>query len=315
MAKRGKGRIPRHAPPARRREPRYLDSFTEFDLEFWDTRSVDAARYGNNVYFDLEKQRVAHHDELVAAVRDAGGVEVPVDGWVRITEYQWCLAPLSAAGSLKRIGGRFNIGEDLDLRAKPFPALYIAHDYDTAMQEYFGGPPSASALSAHEMMLRRPNSFATFVIDGHLHNVFDLRELPRLDAFVSIIKRFTLTKETREFARRNGLAARKLVRSSRELHDRVLASSNDWRMEPLLVDLRRQARSWDVTWRRPDTRDFCTRHSKEGHCASRSTRATSPAPTPICKCAVLRRPDRHAYGSIARTCALRAELVCESGSA
>lgn len=237
MGRRGKGHIPRYAPPARRREPGYLDSFTEHDLEFWHTRSVDAARYGNAVYFDLEKQRVAHHDELVAAVRDAGGIELSIDGWVRITEYQWCLAPLSSAGSIKRIGGRFNVGEDLDLRAKPFPALYIAHDYDTAMYEYFGGPPSTNELSAHEIMLRRANSFATFVIDGHLHNVFDLRDLKRLDGFVSIIKRFTLTKETRELARRSGLPARKLVRSSRELHERVLASSKDWRMEPLLVDV------------------------------------------------------------------------------
>jgi hypothetical protein len=100
---------------------------------------VDAARYRNAVYFDLEKQRVAHHAELVASLQDAGGIDLPIEDWVRITDYQWSLSPLSPLGSLKRIGGRFNVGEDLDLRAKPFPALYIAHDHDTAMYEYFGG--------------------------------------------------------------------------------------------------------------------------------------------------------------------------------
>lgn len=218
--------------------PGYLDSFTEQDLEYWDSRSVDATRYGNAVYFDLEKQRVAHHHELVAALRDAGSIEVPIDGWVRITEYQWCLTPLSAAGSISRIGGRFNIGSDLDLRAKPFPALYIAHDHDTAMYEYFsGGPRKNSALATHELMLRRPSSFATFVLDGHLENVFDLRDYARLEAFIAIIRRFRLTDETRQLARKCGLPPRQLLRTAKELQQRLLTSSDEWRTEPLFVDV------------------------------------------------------------------------------
>lgn len=238
MTRRKRGsRPPKYPPPTRRQAPGYLDSFTEADIEYWHTRSVDARRYGNAVYFDLEKQRVAHHDELVSAVRNAGGIEVPICDWVRITDYQWCLAPLSPIGSLKRIGGRFNIGEDLDLRAKPFPALYIAHDTDTAMFEYFGGPPSSTALSSHEMMLRRSTSFTTFIIDGQLENVFDLRDYSKLTEFASIIRKFTLTKETRDIARKCSLPPRALMRSPRLMQEKILEASKDWRVEPLMADI------------------------------------------------------------------------------
>jgi RES domain-containing protein len=235
--KRGGGR-PRYAPQAPRRPTGYLDSFTEQDLEYWHTRSVDAARYGNAVYFDLEKQRVAHHDQLVASLGNAGSIAMSIDAWVRITEYQWCLTPLSAAGSIKRIGGRFNIGSDLDLRAKPFPALYIAHDYDTAMSEYFSGSPRTNgALAMHELMLTRPSSFATIVLDGNLENVFDLRDHARMNAFVAIIRRFKLTQETRELGRRLGLPPSRLVQSAKGLQQKLFAPPSHWRTEPLMVDV------------------------------------------------------------------------------
>lgn len=224
-------------PPVRRRVPGFLDAFTAEDVDLWHKRSLDARIYANGVFFDLEKQRVAHHDEIVAALRDAGGIEVPIKDWVRITDYQWSLTPLSALGSVKGIGGRFNVGEALSLRAKTFPALYIGHDADTAMYEYFGGPPSTSALSAHELMLRRPTSFATFSVNGNLENVLDLRDHQKLDAFVEIVKKFKLTKETREIARKAGIAPRELIRTSKQLQTKLFEDSKTWRVEPLMTDI------------------------------------------------------------------------------
>lgn len=235
MAKRR--RISRHRAAGGRRGFRILDSFTEADLEIWSQRSFDAARYSNAVYFDLEKQRVAHHDELVDALRSAGGIKVPIRDWVRVTDYKWSHMPLSAGGSIKRIGGRFNVGEDLHLRAKPFSALYIAHDFETAMFEFFGGPPKASALKAHELLLRGESSIATIMLEGEIENVLDLREIQKLGAFVSIIKNFTLTNETRAIARRAGLKQYELVRTTKSLKRMLNVHPNRWRLEPLMADV------------------------------------------------------------------------------
>ena len=119
-----------------------LDVFTERDLERWSERSEDAQSYCDRVYFDLERQRAKHHDELCNALRSATPLDVHVDTWARVTDYRWSLTPLSTAGSLRGIGGRFNIGKDLDrARNQEFPALYIAADVDTAFLEYFGVHP------------------------------------------------------------------------------------------------------------------------------------------------------------------------------
>lgn len=226
--KKKRGR-PRHQP---QRPSGFLDSFTFEDVKHWNARSVDAQRYSNAVYFDLEKQRVSHHDALVSALRDAGGIELPITDWVRVTGNRWALQPLSSVGSIKGIGGRFNVGDALRLRAQVFPALYIAHDLDTAMYEYFGGPPASSALSMHELALRREGGFAVFVLEGQLENVLDIRDEKRLTAFVSIIKQFRLTKETQQLAKKCSLPPRMLMRSVKTLRDKLLDAPEAWRTEP-----------------------------------------------------------------------------------
>jgi hypothetical protein len=111
-----------------------LDAFTARDLEVWETRSIDLQSYHDRVYYDLERQRAARYEELCVALRAAPACEVSVDGWVRVTDWRWSLTPLSPAGSLKGIGGRLNIGGDLDrARGQAFPCLYIAQDIETAL--------------------------------------------------------------------------------------------------------------------------------------------------------------------------------------
>src|SRR5690606_26191952 len=80
-------------------------------------------------------------------------------------------------------------------------------------------------------------SFANFSIEGQLSNVLDLRDLSALEDFVAIIKKFKLTRDTRQLARKYNLPARPLVRSTQNLQDRVLAASDAWRIEPLLADI------------------------------------------------------------------------------
>ena len=215
-----------------------LDAFTSEDLDFWSTRSANVQGYYDRVYYDLERQRAARYDELCAALRAIPGIEVDVDRWVRVTDWRWNLAPLSAAGSLKTIGGRFNIGADLDrARGQAFPCLYLAHDVETAYREYFGAPlASRSAkLTLGEFALRRETSFTTFSVNGELDQVLDLREPSGLADFIKITSTFDLSNDTRKFARSARLPPPLpglVIQTPRELWKRLLAPPHVWRLEP-----------------------------------------------------------------------------------
>lgn len=217
-----------------------LDTFTEKDIEYWAGRSGDAQRYSDRVYFDLERQRAANHDALCESLRNAGGIDIEIDGWARVCDYRWSLTPLSPVGSLKGIGGRFNIGSDLDrARGQQFPALYIAEDADTAYLEFFGGAPDASAggLKIQEFALRRKSSFTTFMLRGRVENVLDLRTSHSLKAFARIIATFEWSTDTRRFARSIGVPLRTLMRTPGQIHTRILLSPGDWRSEPQLFGI------------------------------------------------------------------------------
>jgi hypothetical protein len=196
----------RHQQRGPKRTSFILDVFTETDIERWSSRSADAQRYSDYGYFDLERQRVARYDELCDSLRSAGSIEVDIGSWTRITDYRWSLEPLSSIGSLKGIGGRFNIGQDLDrARAQFFPALYIAENLDTAFCEFFGGPLSDQhgPLNLQEFALRRATSFTTFALRGKIENVFDLTASTSLHRFAGIVSRFQLSADTRRFARQS----------------------------------------------------------------------------------------------------------------
>ncbi len=217
-----------------------LDVFTEQDIERWSARSEDGQQYSDRVYFDLERQRAEHHEELCCALRAVESIEVDLDSWARVTNYQWSLEPLSPAGSLRGIGGRFNIGSELGrARNQEFPALYLAADVDTAFCEFFGGSPEArsSGLLLQEFALRRRTSFTTFTLRGQVENVFDLRDTRGLREFAKIIARFRLSSDTRRYARKVNLRPRTLIQNSRELLSRALAAPDVWRTEPQLFGI------------------------------------------------------------------------------
>lgn len=217
-----------------------LDTFTERDIEFWSERSEAAQQYSDRIYFDLERQRAQRHDDLCDALRSAAGIDLSTDGWARVCDYRWSLSPLSPAGSLKGIGGRFNIGSDLDrARGQEFPALYIGEDVDTAYLEYFGGEPDSDAggLKLQELALRRMSSFTTFALRGRVENVLDLRTADSLKGFAKIVATFELSSDTRRFARSIGVPVRQLMRTATQIRRMMLAAPKAWRSEPQLLGI------------------------------------------------------------------------------
>jgi hypothetical protein len=116
-----------------------LDRFTINDLRHWQTGSRAIKEYHLRVFHELEAQRQLYRGELLNALKEAKHASVfSVERWVRIVDYKYSNQPLSAVGSVKSIGGRFNVGEDLGGQYSPFHALYIAEDTDTAFREYYG---------------------------------------------------------------------------------------------------------------------------------------------------------------------------------
>jgi hypothetical protein len=218
----------------------FLDSFTEAQLEDW-TRGGDLLqRLADKAYFELEALRAAKYDALCDALRSSPGVSLDVNNWSRVTDYRWSLSPLSPAGSIKGIGGRFNIGETLDrARGQAFPCLYIAESIETAYAEYFGDSLSTrmGPLTLGELALRRESSFTTFLLKGRLERVLDLRDDISLKPFADIIRHFNFSSQTKAAFRSAGLQQREIIRSVKNLRRRLLMEPKAWRQEPSLFGI------------------------------------------------------------------------------
>ena len=93
-----------------------LDRFNEAALETWTELSADLDELQDILYFNLEPERRRLRPDLLKALQTTQPTQLEIKNWVRIVDYQWTMYPLSAAGSLTGIGGRFNVGTDLDSR-------------------------------------------------------------------------------------------------------------------------------------------------------------------------------------------------------
>ena len=222
---------PKRGQPAKPKAGVELERFTDADLRTWKRQAEDLERYHVELFFHLEGQRALRHEDLRDALRQSVPASIIVDRWVRIIDYKYSLQPLSASGSLIR-GGRFNIGRDLEPNKYPvFPALYLAADYNTAYAERFGTRPSVSdKLKGHEYALRSPGSFTSVNVNGHLHNLFDLRNGKNLRQFATIISEFDLPKELRALAASAGIRSPLLVKNAGQLKLSLLA--HNWRAYP-----------------------------------------------------------------------------------
>lgn len=213
-----------------------LDHFSAADLDRWDQLSHAEQTFHDRVYYDLERQRAVHHNALCAVLRDLDPVSIALDPpWCRVTDWTWNLTPLSPAGSLLGIGGRFNIGRQLDrARGQAFPCLYIAQDEATARAEKFGKSNNGSdhTLSTYDFALRRADAFVTFPLEGRVDQALDLRDPKPLKKLVDIIKCFELSPDTIKFGKAAGFPARSLITTTRELHKWLLKAPSAWRAEP-----------------------------------------------------------------------------------
>lgn len=181
-----------------------LERFTESDLETWKRRSRELDEVHDSLYHGLEPERNRRRDQLTAALNAKPAAPFDFESWGRMVEFRYSNDPLSAAGSVRSIGGRFNIGNDCDESgaAVVFPALYIADSYETAHRECYQISPDKireTGLTASELCLRKSDSYVR--LRGHIERVFDMRDLRNLGPVAKVLSKFAVPPELVNLAR------------------------------------------------------------------------------------------------------------------
>ena len=212
-----------------------LDRFSLENLTRWTQLSSDLDELQAILFFGLQPEQRRLRPELIAALHAEQRVEHRMQRWVRNVAYRYSLEPLSAAGSLHGYGGRFNPGNDLDAGTlRPFPALYIAQDVETAFREKFQLPSSAGidGLRPEELALTQIGSFLTLVVNGVLRNVFDMTSPRSLAGIARILGRIKMPERARRLQKKLGISTRALsmVRTGPHLH--AAALHLNWRALP-----------------------------------------------------------------------------------
>ncbi|MGQ0525249.1 MAG: RES family NAD+ phosphorylase [Betaproteobacteria bacterium] len=215
-----------------------LEQFSRASLSQWKATGRVLAALTHALFFGLENQRAESAGALVDAVRL--GVTGPFEfhNWARIVDWRFSTAPLSLEGSVRGDGGRFNIGSTLNPAAySPFPALYLAEDFETAYRERFGLTRTSTigGLSAEEVTLRRLTSFTHVKLRGTVDGIVDIANPQALKAIVSVIARFKMPDNVLPMARALGLRPPGLIRTTSGLQRQLLHSN--WRMQPSQYDL------------------------------------------------------------------------------
>lgn len=212
-----------------------LDRFTERDLETWERASRDLDDLHAKLYFNTELERRRLRAELIDAINVKPAAPFDFSGWCRMMEYRWGNTPLSSAGSIRGFGGRFNVGNDIELSLiDPFPALYVADSQATAYRERYqisdAGAPGGG-LSNVELDLGV--STCTVRLDGHIDRVLDVTDPLALAPICRIFKKIRMPPEVARIMKRLKMKpdAIKMVNTPRDLQRAII--ERNWRTWPI----------------------------------------------------------------------------------
>ena len=187
-------------------------------------------------YAELAGQRSSVKDPISQALTQTC-ISYPVEKMQRAVKFKYGLHPFSTMGSLVFIGGRFNTGAEVNSEVPSFPALYLAQDKDTALQEHLGQQANkqGNKLSPREAALTNPASETIVSVSGKLDKVFDLTKAKSLNAFVGLIKDFKLSKELIDLSKKLGIPEPRIIRTANDLLKNLLHP--DWRQTPVNCDV------------------------------------------------------------------------------
>jgi RES domain-containing protein len=201
------------------------------------TYTEERIRYEWHYFWEAAGQRKAIIDDLYSALRESSIGPFEEKNWQRAVTYKYSQDPLSVAGSLKSYpGGRFNIGNLDPNTFPPFPALYMASDQSTAIQELSCQDiPHESRLTNIDFALQKNAGFSVVPVSFCLDRVLDLRKLASLRKFVDLTKNFKISKDLKEMAKRLQLSLPAFAKEPIELRNIIL--EKDWRYSPMQNDV------------------------------------------------------------------------------
>jgi hypothetical protein len=216
-----------------------LDRFSKESLQSWSELSADLDELQDILYFNLEPERRRHRSEILKALQQTPAQTLEIANWVRIVDYQWTLHPLSAAGSLTGIGGRFNAGTEIDSQTfNPWPSLYLASDQATAYREKFQieAGHMVEGLSPEELALNPNMSHTTVVLNGKLSRVFQLTSLT-LGPVARVLGKIKMPDRAERIKKKLKIAPNDLsmMKTGKQLHD--AAAVHNWRTLPIQFGL------------------------------------------------------------------------------
>jgi hypothetical protein len=210
-----------------------LEYFSDKDLIGWRSRAKDLQDYHYLWFFELESQRAVNHQKLLDALTTVPGIAVDLAGWGRAIAYRYSDVPLSCAGSLKWLGGRFNYGADIDeARFAPFPALYLAQDAETGFREMAGlvRESQRAGLTAEELALCTKSGITWVAVEGTAQNVFDATRVASLKAFANVLNAFKVSRNVRDTEEKLRAIPLRLIKTADELLRSFMAEN--WRELP-----------------------------------------------------------------------------------
>lgn len=213
-----------------------LDRFSNADITRWQTLSNDLDELTASLYFGIEPARRRLRSKLCDALKQAGGIVLDLQNWARMVTYQYSLQPLSCAGSLQSVGGRFNAGFELDDNTlNPWPALYVAEDFETAYREKFqlASTDITDGLKPDELALEHAVGLTTIFLNGRMENVFDMTSFVTLNSVGRIFRDVKMPKEALHLATKLKISGSNkiMVQSGQQLHSAIV--KNNWRIWPI----------------------------------------------------------------------------------
>lgn len=217
-----------------------LDRFSGADLARWSKLSGDLDELNASLYFGVEPARRRLRSKLCDALHQAGGIALNLRAWARMVTYQYSLQPLSCAGSLQSVGGRFNAGFELDENTlQPWPALYLAEDFETAYREKFqlASADLTEGLRPDELALEHAVGLTTVFLNGHIDNVFDMTSFVTLNSVGRIFRDVKIPKEASQLAKQLKISDRQkiMIQNGQQLHSAIV--KNNWRVWPMQFGL------------------------------------------------------------------------------
>jgi hypothetical protein len=224
--------------PQKTQQVFFLEQVSAADIRTWRAIKDSFLKLHWDFYSCLAYQRSKITDEIRKSLLEASQKRFVFKKWQRVVRFKFSTEPLSLAGSLVEPGGgRFNIGDINPAQFPPFPALYIASDKETALQEKLCQKiDSKNKQEAFDLALTDPTSLTNVSISGQLDTIIDLNKPHKLQNFVDLIKDFTISDHVKAQAKKLQLKEEPdLIKTVLQLQKALLCPN--WRVGPMQYDI------------------------------------------------------------------------------